>query len=176
MMSNRDEQDGILPANAWLDKEQLKLRIMEEEIVEIDDFFTNLAAKEMMKQTEDSRRGEEISVQGEGMEPPSVLSFGVEKKKDDYIELLDADEETPHYNGTKRKKLEDMTKDELVRYLAQIPSLMPRPICDFFIDGKKLRGTVEKVKGEYVYIKAAFGKKWIRHQIRQIKGIKIIRF
>ncbi len=171
-MSNKDERE--LPVNAWLDKEQLKLRIMEEEIVEIDDFFTNLAAKEMMKQAEDHSHREEISVQE--MEPASVLSFGVEKKKDEYTELLDADEAAPYYTGTKRKKLEDMTKEELVRYLAQIPSLMPRPICDFFIDGKKLRGTVEKVKGEFVYIKVAFGKKWIKHPIRQIKGIKIIRF
>lgn len=174
MMSNKHEQEGILPANAWLDKEQLKLRIMEEEIVEIDDFFTNLAAKEMMERTEGDSKVEEVPF--DGGEVPSVLSFGVEKKKDERTELLDADEATSYLNGTKRKKLEDMTKDELVRYLAQIPALMPRPICDFFIEGKTLRGTVEKVKGEFVYIKVAFGKKWIKHPIKQIKGIKIVRF
>ena len=170
-MNKKNERDEMLPVNAWLDKEQLKLRIMEEEIVEIDDFFTNLAAKEMMEQSKDRNRPEAK----EGMEPPPVLSFGLEKKSED-IELLDADPAASSYNGTKRKKLEDMTKEELVRYLAQIPSLMPRPICDFFIDEKKLRGTVEKVKGEFVYIKVAFGKKWIKHPIRQIKGIKIVRF
>ena len=170
-MNKKNERDEMLPVNAWLDKEQLKLRIMEEEIVEIDDFFTNLAAKEMMEQSKDRTRAEEK----EGMEPPPVLSFGLEKKGEE-IELLDADPAASSYNGTKRKKLEDMTKEELVRYLAQIPSLMPRPICDFFIDEKKLRGTVEKVKGEFVYIKVAFGKKWIKHPIRQIKGIKIVRF
>jgi|GEM_PF-4364741 len=171
-MNKKDEREEMMPVNAWLDKEQLKLRIMEEEIVEIDDFFTNLAAKEMMEQVKDRRRAEEK----DGMEPPPVLSFGLEKKKGEDIELLDADQAASSYNGTKRKKLEDMTKEELVRYLAQIPSLMPRPICDFFIDEKKLRGTVEKVKGEFVYIKVAFGKKWIKHPIRQIKGIKIVRF
>ena len=174
-MSNRNEQEGVLPANAWLDKEQLKLRIMEEEIVEIDDFFTNLAAREMVNQAEVSLQEGEMPIEDRA-EPPPVLSFGVEKKKDEYVELLDADETSSYFNGTKRKKLEDMTKDELVRYLAQIPSLMPRPICDFFIDEKKLRGTVEKVKGDFVYIKVAFGKKWIKHPIRQIKGIKIVRF
>ena len=171
-MNKRDEREEMLPVNAWLDKEQLKLRIMEEEIVEIDDFFTNLAEKEMMEQAKDRNRPEAK----ERMEPPPVLSFGLDKKKDEDIELLDADQAASSYNGTKRKKLEDMTKEQLVRYLAQIPSLMPRPICDFLIDEKKLRGTVEKVKGEFVYIKVAFGKKWIKHPIRQIKGIKIIRF
>ena len=39
---------GALPANAWLDQEQLVIRLREEEIVEIDDFFTNVATKEMM--------------------------------------------------------------------------------------------------------------------------------
>lgn len=174
-MSNKHEQEEILPATAWLDKEQLKLRLMEEEIVEIDDFFSNLAAKEMMEQAEVDLDEEALSPY-EGKEASPMLSFSVEKKRAEHAELLDADDATSYLNGTKRKKLEDMTKDELVRYLAQIPALMPRPICDFYIDKKTLRGTVEKVKGEFVYIKVAFGKKWIKHPIKQIKGIKIVRF
>ena len=45
---SHNEIKGVLPANAWLDKEQLMIRLREEEIVEIDDFFTNIATKELM--------------------------------------------------------------------------------------------------------------------------------
>ena len=73
--------------------------------------------------------------------------------------------------------MEDMTKEELIAHLATIPTLMASPVCDFIVeDGKRLRGTIEKVKGEYVYIKVAFGKKWIKYTKRQIKEIKIVRF
>jgi hypothetical protein len=187
---SHNEINGALPANAWLDKEQLMIRLREEEIVEIDDFFTNVATKEAMEKVDqlkdyhmENREGshdeghdkEEIPLQ-----QPPLLSFGTEKKN--AIEPPKEQEsnlpETLDMNGKmKRKRIEEMSKDELVAYLKKMPTLMPSPVCDFIVeDGKRLRGTVEKVKGEYVYIKVAFGKKWIKYTLRQIKDIKIVRF
>ncbi len=182
---SHNEIKGPLPANAWLDKEQLMIRLSEEEIVEIDDFFTNVGTKEVNQLKEYHTENRENSHEGHDKEEiplqqPPLLSFGTEKKhaieppkeqESNFSEALDT-------NGKmKRKRIEEMSKDELVAYLEKMPTLMPSPVCDFIIeDGKRLRGTVEKVKGEYVYIKVAFGKKWIKYTLRQIKDIKIVRF
>ncbi len=190
---SHNETNSALPANAWLDKEQLLRRLREEEIVEIDDFFTNVATKELMQKIHQQQEweqhiaGNEHSLEGldegnseDDYQQPPLLSFELEKKqkteaiKERKPDLLDANE----VNGkTKRKRIEDMTKEELIVYLSKMPSLMASPVCDFIVeDGKRLRGTIEKVKGEYVYIKVAFGKKWIKYTLRQIKEIKIVRF
>ncbi len=190
---SHNETNSALPANAWLDKEQLLRRLREEEIVEIDDFFTNVATKELMQKINQQQEweqhiaGNEHSLEGldegnseDDYQQPPLLSFELEKKqkteaiKERKPDLLDANE----VNGkTKRKRIEDMTKEELIVYLSKMPSLMASPVCDFIVeDGKRLRGTIEKVKGEYVYIKVAFGKKWIKYTLRQIKEIKIVRF
>lgn len=186
---SHNEINGALPANAWLDKEQLMIRLREEEIVEIDDFFTNVATKELMHKVNQLKdyhtENREDSLEDHDKEKiplqqPPLLSFGTEKKH--AVEPPKEQEsnlpETVEMNGKmKRKRIEDMSKDELVAYLEKMPTLMPSPVCDFIVeDGKRLRGTVEKVKGEYVYIKVAFGKKWIKYTLRQIKDIKIVRF
>ena len=190
---SHNEVDRALPANAWLDKEQIMRRLREEEIVEIDDFFTNAATKELMHKInqqpeweqhiadkEKSREGHEEGDRDDTLQQPPLLSFEIEKKqiaeslKEREPDLLDASEA---HGKTKRKRIEDMTKEELVTYLSKMPSLMSSPVCDFIVeDGKRLRGTIEKVKGDYVYIKVAFGKKWIKYTLRQIKEIKIVRF
>ena len=181
---------GVLPANAWIDQEQLLIRLSEEEIVEIDDFFTNVATKEMLhkikqqKDTGQSTSGEEeLMLEDEDVQQPPLLSFGVEKKQTADLqkeqEIAD-DRQAANCDKNellKRKPLEEMSKEELVGYLSKIPTLIPSPVCDFIVeDGKRLRGTIEKIKGEYVYIKVAFGKKWIKYTLRQIKDIKIVRF
>ena len=182
---SHNEIKGVLPANAWLDKEQLMIRLREEEIVEIDDFFTNIATKELMHKLDQKKEinhhsdSEEGSRDGQekGQQPP-LLSFGLEKNHmaEPPVERIDDSKDNDEVK-TKRKRLEDMSKEELIAYLSKMPTLMPSPVCDFIVeDGKRLRGTVEKVKGEYVYIKVAFGKKWIKYTLRQIKDIKIVRF
>lgn len=186
-----NEINSALPANAWLDKEQIMVRLREEEIVEIDDFFTNDATKELMHKVNQSEERNDHtenikdSLEGQddeniSLQQPPLLSFGIEKKN--ATELPKEQEsnlpEPVEVNGKKkRKRIEEMSKDELVAYLTKMPPLMPSPVCDFIVeDGKRLRGTVEKVKGEYVYIKVAFGKKWIKYTLKQIKDIKIVRF
>ncbi len=191
---SHNEINSALPANAWLDKEQIMRRLREEEIVEIDDFFTNAATKELMHKInqqqeweqhiadkDNSREGlEEGNSDDSLQQQPPLLSFEIEKKQ--YTDLLKEREpdllDVSEANGkTKRKRIEDMTKEELVTYLSKMPLLMSSPVCDFIVeDGKRLRGTIEKVKGDYVYIKVAFGKKWIKYTLQQIKEIKIVRF
>ena len=182
---SHNEMKGALPANAWLDQEQLVIRLREEEIVEIDDFFTNVATKEMMHKIKQQKElgilnnEEELLLEDDDIQQPPLLSFGVEKKQ--VTESLKTDDElqeiTDKNELIRRKRLEEMTKDELLTHLAKIPTLIPSPVCDFTVeDGKRLRGTIEKIKGEYVYIKVAFGKKWIKYTLRQIKDIKIVRF
>lgn len=179
-----------LPANIWLDKEQLKSRLLEEEIVEIDDFFTNVATKELPVQAKTESKKlpiipeEELAPQKQSeavapLKQPPLLSFGIEKKvlkteKPEEQTIINEHSESS-LKRNRRKRLDEMSKEELIRYLAEIPSLMPRPVCEFTVDGKKLRGAVEKLKGDYVYIKVAFGKKWLKYTMQQIKDIKVIR-
>ncbi|PLS16002.1 hypothetical protein CVD28_18280, partial [Bacillus sp. M6-12] len=74
----------------------------------------------------------------------------------------------------KQKKMSEMTKGEMIEYLAKFPPIVPKPYCEFRINGKVIRGQLEKKTGEMVFIKQGYGKRPIKCDIRQIETVAIL--
>jgi len=53
----------------------------------------------------------------------------------------------------KKKSFSEMTKEEIVYFLAKMPAAVPKPVCIITIDGQEFRGQVEKQKGESFLLK-----------------------
>ncbi|RFU69227.1 hypothetical protein D0469_10255, partial [Peribacillus saganii] len=74
----------------------------------------------------------------------------------------------------KQKKMSDMTKTEMIDYLAKFPPIVPKPYCEFRINGRIIRGQLEKKTGEMVFIKQGYGKRPLKCDVRQIEKVAII--
>jgi len=76
---------------------------------------------------------------------------------------------------TKKKSFSEMTKEELVLFLARMPAAVPRPMCIITLDGEKFRGQFEKQKGEFflVRIEVQEGSELIQVKLEDIEEVEV---
>ena len=48
----------------------------------------------------------------------------------------------------KKKKFSEMTRDELLHFLARMPAAVPKPVCTIYIGGEPFTAQIVKKKGE----------------------------
>ncbi len=54
--------------------------------------------------------------------------------------------------ANKMRRFSEMSKEELIPYLAGMPSAVPKPTCSMIIQGEKFTGQVQKKKGDFYII------------------------
>ncbi|PLT30359.1 CotO family spore coat protein [Peribacillus deserti] len=74
------------------------------------------------------------------------------------------------------KKFTDMSTDELLEYLIRIPRIVPKPFCEIKIDGRIIRGQIEKKKGDTIYIRPSYGINLIAATKEDIEYITFLNF
>ncbi|WP_019240530.1 MULTISPECIES: CotO family spore coat protein [Bacillus] len=63
----------------------------------------------------------------------------------------------PRRKTNKKQKFNEMSKEELVTYLARMPAAVPKPTCFMVIKGKRVRGQVQRKRGEDFFVKVLVG-------------------
>lgn len=93
------------------------------------------------------------------------------------VVVKETEEESVPIKETKRKKKSflEMSKEEIVHFLAKMPAAVPRPVCTITIDGEKFRGQFEKQKGELFLIRIQLeeGSELIRVRMEDIGGVEV---
>ncbi|WP_409291839.1 CotO family spore coat protein [Peribacillus sp. SCS-37] len=91
--------------------------------------------------------------------------------------------ETPEETGSRReprrkiqKKFTDMSSDELLEYLIRIPRIVPKPLCEMSVNGRIIRGQIEKKKGDTIYIRPSYGTNLISATKEEIEYITFLTF
>ncbi|MBM7693006.1 hypothetical protein JOC77_002445 [Peribacillus deserti] len=74
------------------------------------------------------------------------------------------------------KKFTDMSTDELLEYLIRIPRIVPKPFCEIKINGRIIRGQIEKKKGDTIYIRPSYGINLIAATKEDIEYITFLNF
>ncbi|WP_108670022.1 CotO family spore coat protein [Peribacillus acanthi] len=95
-----------------------------------------------------------------------------EQSVNDEIEVKPSDESV--MKGQERKKFSEMTKEELINFLARIPLVVPKPTCDMKIKGKMVRGHIEKRKGDLYYVRTGFGQKPLECKLEDFESIVVL--
>ncbi len=78
--------------------------------------------------------------------------------------------------GEERKKFSEMTKEELINFLARIPLVVPKPTCDMKIKGKMVRGHIDKKKGDTYYVRIGFSQKPLECKLEDFESIVVLKF
>ncbi|MBD3110163.1 hypothetical protein IEO70_17665 [Bacillus sp. AGMB 02131] len=75
----------------------------------------------------------------------------------------------------KKKSFSEMTKEEIMMFLAKMPSVVPRPVCMFTISGEKVRGQVEKQKGDMFLLRLQLpdGSELLQAKMEDIEHIEV---
>ncbi len=75
----------------------------------------------------------------------------------------------------KKKSFSEMTKEELIHFLARMPAAVPKPMCIITIEGEKFRGQFEKQKGEYFLLRleAQEGSELIQVRLEDIEAVEV---
>lgn len=75
----------------------------------------------------------------------------------------------------KKKSFSEMTKEEIMLFLAKMPSVVPRPVCMFTISGEKVRGQVEKQKGDMFLLRLQLpdGSELLQAKMEDIEHIEV---
>jgi hypothetical protein len=61
-----------------------------------------------------------------------------------------------------------------MNFLARIPLVVPKPICEMVINGTVIQGSIEKKKGDLYLIKTGFGQKQVECKLEDIESIKVL--
>lgn len=75
-----------------------------------------------------------------------------------------------------QKKFTDMSSDELLEYLIRIPRIVPKPLCEMKVNGRIIRGQIEKKKGDTIYIRPTYGRNLISATKEDIEYITFLTF
>ena len=93
------------------------------------------------------------------------------------VVVSETEEDSVQIKEKKRKKksFSEMSKEEIVHFLAKMPAAVPRPVCIITIDGEKFRGQFEKQKGELFLIRIQLeeGSELIRVRMEDIEGVEV---
>jgi hypothetical protein len=161
-------QPSISPPQQNMQSEYRSKR-KSKEVVEIDD-----ERNAIISQTEHAY--EESFSEMEVVEVSTSIEQNAEKELDmenSVARELILDEETIEKNN-KKKKFSEMSKEELVNFLARIPLVVPKPICEMVINGNIVKGSIEKKKGDLYIVKAGFGQKTIECKLEEIESIRVL--
>ena len=107
---------------------------------------------------------EEVAADAVGVEDELVVEMSTAVVSNEAVE------EKP-----KKKTFSEMTKEEIVLFLARMPSVVPKPVCMFTIDGEKIRGQVEKQKGDMFLVRLQLpeGSELLQVRMEDIEDIEV---
>ncbi|WP_153124971.1 CotO family spore coat protein [Peribacillus tepidiphilus] len=174
-------QPSISPPQQNMQSEYRSKR-KSKEVVEIDD-ESNAQRKphasngmEVTNISQTEHAYEESFSEMEVVEVSTSIEQNAEKELDmenSVARELILDEETIEKNN-KKKKFSEMSKEELMNFLARIPLVVPKPICEMVINGTAIQGSIEKKKGDLYLIKTGFGQKQVECKLEDIESIKVL--
>lgn len=93
--------------------------------------------------TMDQENIEEVVEVSTGVEVEAELELNSKMKKQAKRKL----------KQSKKKNFSDMTKEELVAFLAKIPMAVPKPTCSISIRGQRVTGQIHRKKGDNYFVK-----------------------
>ncbi len=176
-----DQEHAEMVENRLISREYLQNRLMEPEVVQIDDYFSNVvlppevetlkspepAAEERMEQVfsgtqavnrtaDDQTNSLAVPVQKTNMHKPMLTFTSV--KLDQPKPVMD-----------KSVSIEAQLKQLIAR-----SSIRKRPLCEIYIDDQVYSGTVEKLEHGMVYLKEAYARIWRQFQVDRIYRVKVL--
>lgn len=93
------------------------------------------------------------------------------------VVVNETEEESVPIEETNRKKksFSEMSKEEIVHFLARMPAAVPRPVCIITIDGEQFRGQIEKQKGELFLLKIHLheGSELLQVRMEDIESVEV---
>jgi len=148
------DKERLIPPD--VNRHFLQERLEEAEVISIDDYYSDvlpLMRDDVLEEEDKTSRSTNYKMNKEAQKP--LLTFTKVKLEDPAPAV-------------------ESIEDQIKRLIAKSPARR-RPLCEIFVGDRVYRGTIDKLQGQTVFLKEAFGMIWRKIPLADIYKVQVLR-
>ncbi len=176
-----EKLDAEIVENRLITREFLEDRLKEAEVVEIDDYYSNIVLPPIIEEMVPA----EIEVQKSA---DRIITRNKVTSSESERETVALSPAVPITNihkpmltftsvkldGQKPTNDKEVSIEAQLKRLIARSSIRRRPLCEIYIDDQVYQGTIEKLEHGMVFLREAYARVWRQFPIDRIYRVKVI--